>query len=381
MDYPKRKLIMLPGPTNVPDRVMAAMAKPLINHRGEAFATLLKEVTEKSKALFQTVESPLILSASGTGGVEAAVWNLVRPGDRVVVTVFGEFGARLAEAVELAGGEAVRVTSEFGKVPSREAVEEAVRGTERLKAVYVVHNETSTGCTVPYVEELGRVVRETGAFYVVDAISSLGGYSIPVDEWGVDLCVTGSQKCLAAPPGLALLSLSRRAAEYVRREPPRMRYFDLARQLEFLARGETPFTPAIPLYYALDEALDMLIEEGLEARVRRHARHAKTFYSAIEAMGLRAFADPQVRSNTVIAGLYPDGLDDRLFRKRMDEEHDIILGAGFGPMKSKMFRIGNMGEVSVSHVNRTAAAMALTLVKSGQPVDLGRLVGVLEAAR
>ena len=380
MDYPKRKLIMLPGPTNVPDRVMDAMIKPMINHRGETFTTLLKEVTEKSKSLFQTTESPLILSASGTGGVEAAVWNLVRPGDKVVVPVYGEFGSRLSEAVELAGGEAIRVTSEFGTVPSLEAVTEAVRRTANLKAVYLVHNETSTGCTVPYVEELGRVAAEKGAFYVVDAISSLGGYAIPVDKWGVDVCVTGSQKCLAAPPGLSLLSMSRKAADYVRKDPPRVRYFDLARQLDFLAHGETPFTPAISLYYALDVALDMLLEEGLEKRVERHSRLAGRFYSVLEAMGLKAFADPRFRSNTVIAGLYPDGLDDKFFRKRMNEEHDIVIGAGFGAMKSKMFRIGNMGEVSTAHVNRTAAAIALTLTKSGHQVDMKRLAAVLDAS-
>ena len=159
-----------------------------------------------------------------------------------------------------------------------------------------------------------------------------------------------------------------------------MRYFDLGRQLDFLAHGETPFTPAISLYYALDVALDMLIEEGLEKRVERHSRLAGRFYSVLDAMGLKAFADPRFRSNTVIAGLYPDGLDDKLFRKRMNEEHDIVIGAGFGAMKSKMFRIGNMGEVSTAHVNRTAAAMALTLTKSGHQVDLERLAAVLDAS-
>lgn len=380
MEYPKRKLIMLPGPTNVPDRVMDAMIRPIINHRGETFTTLLKEVTEKSKHLFQTSENPIILTASGTGGVEAAVWNIVRPGDKVVVPVFGEFSTRLAEAVELAGGEVVKVPSDLGTVPSLEAVEDAVRRTANLKAIYLVHNETSTGCAVPYVEQLGRIASERGAFYLVDAISSLGGYAIPVDRWGVDICVTGSQKCLAAPPGLALLSLSRRVAEFVKRDPPRVRYFDLARQLDFLARGETPFTPAIPLYYALNEALDMLMEEGLQRRVERHSRHASTFYSALEAMGLKAFASPGVRSNTVIAGLYPDGLDDKVFRKKLNEEHDVVIGAGFGPMKNKMFRIGSMGEVSEAHVNRTVAAMALTLAKSGHAVDIQRLAQVLQAA-
>ena len=380
MDYPKRKLIMLPGPTNVPDRVTDAMIKPMINHRGETFTALLRSVTEKSKQLFQTSQDPLVLTASGTGGVEAAVWNLVRPGDKIVVPAFGEFSTRLAEAIELAGGEVVKVTAEFGKVPSWEAMEEAVRKTNGLKAVFVVHNETSTGCTVPYIEQLGRLVQEKGAFYVVDAISSLGGYAIPVDKWGVDCCITGSQKCLAAPPGLALLSLSPRAVEFVRKNPPRVRYFDLARQLDFLAHGETPFTPAIPLYYALDEALQMLMEEGLYNRVDRHTKHAKTFYSVIDAMGLKAFADPKVRSNTVVAGLYPDGIDEKQFRKRMNEEHDILLGAGFGALKARMFRIGNMGEINTSHVNRTTAAMALTFKKFGYSVDLARVSAALEAA-
>ena len=380
MDYPKRKLIMLPGPTNVPDRVTDAMIRPMINHRGETFASLLRGVTEKSKSLFQTSRDPIVLTASGTGGVEAAVWNIVRPGDRVVVPVFGEFSTRLAEAVELAGGEAIKVTSEFGTVPSRGSVEEAIRKTDKLKAVFVVHNETSTGCTIPYVEQLAGLVRERDAFYVVDAISSLGGYAIPVDRWGVDVCITGSQKCLAAPPGLALLSLSQRAEDFIRKNPPKVRYFDLARQLDFLARGETPFTPAITLYYALDEALQMLVEEGLEKRVERHAKHASTFYLVLEAMGLKGFADQSVRSNTVIAGLYPDGIDEKLFRKRMNEEHDIILGAGFGALKSRMFRIGNMGEISTAHVHRTTAAMALTFKKFGYSVNLGRVAAVLDQA-
>ncbi|MDA4123037.1 MAG: alanine--glyoxylate aminotransferase family protein [Thaumarchaeota archaeon] len=380
MDYPKRKLIMLPGPTNVPDRVMDAMIRPMISHRGETFTSLLKSVTEKSRHLFQTTLDPVVLTASGTGGVEAAVWNLVRPGDKVVVPVFGEFSTRLAETVELAGGEAIRVTSEFGTVPSREAVEDAVNKAGNLKAVFIVHNETSTGCAVPYIEQLAGTVREKGAFYVVDAISSLGGYAIPVDKWGVDVCITGSQKCLAAPPGLSLLSMSKRTEEYVRKNPPKVRYFDLARQLDFLAHGETPFTPAIPLYWALDEALTMLVEEGLENRVERHAKHAKTFYSILEAMGLKGFADPKVRSNTVISGLYPEGIDEKQFRKRMNEEYDIILGAGFGALKARMFRIGNMGEVSTAHVHRTTAAMALTFKKFGYAVDLGRVSAVLEQA-
>ena len=374
MDYPKRKLIMLPGPTNVPDRVTNAMIKPMINHRGETFSRLLKDLTEKSKYLFQTSQETIVLSASGTGGVEAAVWNMIRPGDKAVVPVFGEFSERLAETVELAGGTAIRIRSDLGSTPPLDRVKVELEHTPKPKALFLVHNETSSGCAVQYLREVTKLARDAGAFVVVDAISSLGGYAIPVDEWDIDICVTGSQKCLAAPPGLSLLSLSRRVVDYVKSNPPRTRYFDLARQLDFLARGETPFTPAIPLYYALDEALQMLVEEGLEKRVVRHARMAARLYGAVSAMGLKPFAREEVRSNTVVAILYPEGVRDKEFRRTLSEEHDVVIAGGFGPMKEKLFRIGCMGEVSESHVERTIAAIGMTLGKHGYKVDISNFL-------
>ena len=373
----KRKLIMLPGPTNVPDRVTNAMLRPMTNHRGDVFTQLLKEVTEKSRYLFQTAQDAVVLSASGTGGVEAAVWNIVRPGDSVVVPVFGEFSERLAEVVELAGGTALRVKSELGSTPSLDSVRAQLDQTKDPKALFIVHNETSSGCTIQYLREICKIASDRGAFVVIDAISSLGGYAIPVDTWGVDICVTGSQKCLAAPPGLALLSVSKKVVEYVRRSPPRVRYFDLARQLEYLSRGETPFTPALSLYYALDEALSMLIEEGLEKRVERHARLASKIYRAVSSMGLKSFPEERVRSNTVIATMYPPGIDDRKLRKTLNDKFDVIIAGGFGVMKEKLFRIGCMGEVSDSHVNRTIAALAMTLGESGYRVDLPDALGAL----
>lgn len=370
MNYPKRKLIMVPGPTNISDRVMSAMLKPVINHRGEAFATLLKDVTEKGKYLFQTTHDVIILSSSGTGGVEAAVWNIIKPGDAAVVPVFGEFSERLAEMVEIAGGRAIRVKAEPGSVPSLEAVKNEIEAAKALKAVYVVHNETSTGCTVPYLEEVTRAAKKRGAFMIIDAISSLGGYAIPVDRWGVDVCITGSQKCLAAPPGLSLLSLSNEAAEYLTKNQSPSRYFDLRRQLDYLAKGETPFTPAIPLYYALDEALTMLREERLEERVDRHTRLASRFYKALTGFGLELFAKEEFRSNTVIAALYPRGTDDKGFRRSMSDEQDVVIAGGFGNLKGKVFRVGCMGEVNDAYVNRTLSALAVTLHKFGHRIDL-----------
>jgi len=359
----RQKLIMLPGPTNVSDRVMRAMLQPVINHRGDGFRQLHRGILEKSKRLFQTDQNVVVLSSSGTGGVEAAVWNLIRPGDVAVVPVFGEFSERLAETVELAGGRTVRVEAAPGDVPTLGQVEEAMSKEARLKAVYVVHNETSTGVTVQYVRELCKMARDHGAFGVVDAISSLGGYSIPVDSWDVDICVTGSQKCIAAPPGLALISASNRVVEYLKKSPPKTRYFDLSRYIEYAAKGETPFTPSLPVFYALDEALKELIEEGLSNRVARHERMSEALYNGVQALGLKPTASKEVRSNTVVTVSYPEGVDDGSFRKTLDREHDVVVGGGFGPFSGRVFRIGCMGLINEGFVTRTLDAVSKTLAK------------------
>ena len=356
-----QKLIMLPGPTNVSDRVMKAMLGPIINHRGDTFRELYKGVLEKTRHLFQTEGDVVVLSSSGTGGVEAAVWNLVRPGDVAVVPVFGEFSTRLAEAIEMAGGKAVRVNSEFGKVPALEQLKAAMDAQGNFKALFLVHNETSTGVAAPYVEEATRLARDHGAFAVIDAISSLGGYAIPVDKWGVDICITGSQKCIAAPPGLALLSVSKRVEEFLRTSPPKTRYFELPRYLEYGARGETPFTPALPLYYALDEALEELLEEGFVKRVERHDRMSEMLYDGLAGQGMKAVAEKSVRSKTVVASYYPQGVDDAKFRKTLAHDKGVVIAGGFGPFAGKVFRVGCMGQINERYVDTTLKAISETM--------------------
>jgi aspartate aminotransferase-like enzyme len=374
--HPAKKLLMVPGPTNVSDRVMNAMLKPMINHRSNEFTALVESITEKSRYLFQTGGHIVTITASGTGGVEAIAFALVRPGDNVVVPVYGEFGQRLAEAIELAGGNVVKVFAEPGNVPRLDEVREAIRRTDDLKAVYTVHNETSTGCAIPYIQELARAAHEKGAFMVVDGVSSIGGYSVPVDAWGVDMCVTASQKCIAAPPGMVIISLNDRVAEFLKKTPPTVRYFDLGKHLDFLEHGYTPFTPAVSLYYALEEALAALMEETLEKRVARHARCASQLYSAVESMGLECFADKGCRSNTVIAVNYPKGINDEKFRAIMSEEQGVVITGGFGPLKGKILRVGSMGDVTSAHIQRTVDAMAKTFSKLGYPVDPKRVADV-----
>jgi len=358
----QKKLIMLPGPTNVSDRVMRAMLNPIINHRGDSFRELYKGVLEKTRHLFQTEGEVVVLSSSGTGGVEAAVWNMIRPGDVAIVPVFGEFSTRLAETVEMAGGKAVRVISEFGKVPPIEQLKAAMEGQGQFKALFLVHNETSTGVAAPYVEEATKLARDHGAFAVIDAISSLGGYAIPVDKWGVDMCITGSQKCIAAPPGLALLSVSQRAVEFMKGSPPKTRYFEIPRYLEYGARGETPFTPALPLIYALDEALRELLEEGLAKRVERHDRMSALLYDGLASQGLNAVAEKSVRSKTVVASFYPPGVEDAKFRKALAHDKGVVIAGGFGPFAGKVFRVGCMGQINEGLVQTTLKAIDETMV-------------------
>ena len=360
----EQKLIMLPGPTNVSERVMGAMLRPIINHRGDTFRELYKGILEKVRHLFQTEGEVVVFSSSGTGGVEAAVWNLIRPGDVAVVPVFGEFSSRLAESVEMAGGRAVQVRSESGRVPSIEELKGSMDQMKNFKALFLVHNETSTGVAVPYVEEASKMARDHGAFAVVDAISSLGGYSIPVDGWGVDVCITGSQKCIAAPPGLALLSVSKNVVDFLKGSPPKTRYFEIPRYLEYGARGETPFTPALPLFYALDEALKELLEEGLAKRVQRHDRMSALLYDGLARLGLGPVSERAVRSKTVIASYYPEGVEDAKFRKSLAHDKGIVIAGGFGPFAGKVCRVGCMGQINEGFVDRTLKAMGETLAGS-----------------
>ena len=376
--YPLRKLIMLPGPTNVPDRVLSAMAKAIINHRGESFHTLMKNIVSNSKAVFGTSGDMAVLSCSGTGGVEAAILNIVRPGDNVLVPVFGEFGNRLADSIDQAGGHAIRVTAPPGDAPRPDALEEAAKKAGKLKAVFVVYNDTSPGTTYRWLKEAADIAKAYGAFCVCDAVSILGGDELPQDKWGIDMVVTASQKCLAAPPGLALVSFNEQIRKYLAMSPPPTTYFNLAKYAEFGAKAETPFTPALPLFYALDEALKMVMEEGIERRIARHRATAASFYESLSGIGLQPFVKPQVRSNVVVSIRYPEGLDDKSFRESLEHDFGVVVAGGFGELKGKIFRIGNMGEVDRWQVLTTVGAIGGALNLTSYRVDIASMLKAAE---
>jgi len=352
-------LVMLPGPTNVPNRVMNAMLAPVINHRSEDFRVLYKSVVEKTQKVFQTSNDIVLLTTSGTGAVEASVINLIKKGDKALIPVNGEFSTRLADLIDSWGGQAIRITAPPGENPPYDKFEEAFENHKDIKALYAVYNETSTGTTIRYMDKLGDLASRKGTYFIADAVSILGGDELPVDKWNVDICVTASQKALAAPPGVAPVSVSKRAKKYMQDNPPPTQYLNLKRYFKYYEEHfETPFTPALPLYYAFREALDMVLEEGMENRIRRHRVCAEAFYSGLSVLGLTPFAKPDARSNMIIAVNYLPGMDDKKFRGLLSSEFKVLIAGGFGDLKGKVFRVGSMGEVGRYHVMRTISSIA-----------------------
>ncbi|NWG10064.1 MAG: alanine--glyoxylate aminotransferase family protein [Nitrososphaerales archaeon] len=368
-DMERRQLIMVPGPTNVPDRVMRAMLKPMINHRGPEFKELYVRVLENTRYVFQTKSDVALLTASGTGGVECAISNIVQGANKIVVPICGFFGERLRDNIVAMGGMTVDVPVEWGKAVNVYMIEDIVKKEKDVKAVALVYNETSTGTKINDLRAIGEFCNEHDLLFVVDAISVLGGDDLPVDDWHVDICVAGSQKCLMTPPGLALLSISDKAWSVIEKSTNTF-YFNLKSYRKYEKEGQTPYTPAIPLYYALDEALKMIREEGLENAINRHKICAKAVYKAIEGLGLAPFAEEKFRSNTVIAIRYPPSINDSTFRELLRKKYNVVIAGGQGKLKGSIFRIGSMGMITQAEILQVISAVGMAMSDLGHELKL-----------
>jgi len=362
---------MLPGPTNVPNRVMRAMLAPIINHRSDDFVELYTDVVEKTQKVFATQNDIVALSASGTGAVEASVINLVKKGDKIIIPVNGEFSNRLSQLIEGQGANVVKLQTPPGQNATFDQVKEAFDNNKDVKAFYVVHNETSTGTMVNYLDKVSDLTSRNDAFYVVDSVSLLGGVELPVDKWNIDVCLTGAQKALAAPPGISPISVSAKAKKYMIANPPSTMYFNLARYFKYYEESKhTPFTPALPLLYAYREALTIILEEGLQNVYKRHKVCSDALYSGLSAIGLTPYVtNEEDRSISIVALNYLDGLEDKTFRSTLADKFKVLVAGGFGDLKGKVFRVGCMGEVSPYHVMRTISAISSTLAMMGYDTD------------
>jgi len=341
--------LRIPGPTPLPDRVVRAMNRQMIDHRGPEFAAILAGITSGAKRVFKTSGDLLLLTSSGTGGLESAVANLVSAGDEVVVALSGNFGERFAALAAGYGADVVRLEFEWGQPVDADDLALVLDHHPKAKVVLLTHNETSTGLTNP-LRELARVGRDAGRVVVVDGVSSISSIAIETDAWGIDVAVSGSQKGWMAPPGIALVSVSERAWEQqAQARSPRF-YFDWKEAKTWADKGMTPFTPAIPVLFALQEGLAMLEEEGLDTVYDRHARMARATQAGLQSLGFQLYAREGFRSNTVTSALPPPGLDVSALRKLLNDKYGVVIAGGQAKMAGKMIRIGHLGAIAEGDV-------------------------------
>lgn len=371
-------LLMLPGPTTADPRVLQAMAKNVVNHRGAEFGEIYNETTALMSKTFQTQNDSYILTGSGTSAMEAALANLVNRGEKVLNVVGGKFGGRFSEIAKIHGIESKTLDVEWGTAVTPEQVEEALEADEDIKAITMVHNETSTGVAAP-IKEVGEVVKNYDALFIVDTVSSLGGDYVDVDKFHIDACVTGSQKCLAAPPGLAAITFNDDAWAACEKVESNSYYLNMPK---YRANGnkdpaQTPYTPSVSLIYALKEALEVIQEEGLENRVARHHQAAAATRDAVKALGLELFPDESVSSATVTAVKMPEGATDAEIRGTMLDKYYVQLAGGQDHLKGNIIRIGHMGVISYKELAITFTALGLTLKGLGLVDDAGAGVAAL----
>lgn len=364
-------LLMMPGPVPVAPRVLRAMSKPMINHRSAEFAGIYTDCRGILADVFQTKNDIFLISGSGTAGMEAAVGSVAGSGDKVIAIENGKFGERFKDLAALYA-EVVPLEFEWGFPVDLEKVKEKLE--EGAKAITLVHNETSAGILNP-AAEIGKLAKKHDALFIMDGVTSLGGDEVKIDEWGVDIAVVGSQKCLAAPPGMAAVSVSEKAFEAMGSVKKRPYYNDLKayKKSGDKPRPETPYTPAIPLFYALQEALHIVKEEGMEARIKRHRALSEAVRTAAGAMNIEMF--PQLNeysqySNTVTAMKSPEGIDGEDVKNDM-KKRSVIIAGGQERLKSKIFRIGSMGNVTARDVLSTIQQLEIVLNKRGYINSVG----------
>jgi aspartate aminotransferase-like enzyme len=372
-----KRYLMTPGPTPVPPQVLAALAEPVVHHRGPDFRPVYEQCLERLRAVARTESDVLLFAASGTGAFESAVANLVSPGERHLVVSSGNFGERWAELTAAYGADVDHLRYAWGETPDPDDVAARLRETGGARAVWVVHSETSTG-VVADIEALAAVAKDAGALVVVDAVSSLGALPCETDAWGLDAVVSGSQKALMTPPGLGLVAVSPAALGAVGSSP--RFYFDWERTRKAQAKLDAAFTPPVSLVAGLNVALGMLLEEGLEAVFDRHVRLGRAAREGAKAMGLELYSPDEDRSAVVTAVRVPDGIDGKEVVKILRDRFGITIAGGQGELMGKIIRIGHIGWFDVFDITTALAAIELTLAELGADVERGVAVSRALAA-
>lgn len=376
---PPHRLLMGPGPSLVHPRVLHALSLPLLGHLDPVFLGLMNEIQTLLRLTFQTQnELTIALSGTGSAGMEAVIANLIEPGDRAIVGVNGVFGSRLATMVERSGGTALRIEAPWGTTIPLDVVQDLLSRSAPVKAVVLVHAETSTGAWQP-LQEVGTLCRNYDALFVVDAVTSLGGVPVEVDAWGIDACYSGTQKCLSCPPGLAPLTVSTRALNAIRqrRTPCHSWYLDLALIAEYWADQARAYhhTAPISMLYGLHEALRIVHEEGLATRMARHQLNSDALMAGLQTLDLQPLPPAGHRLPMLNCVTLPDRIDDATARMELLRDYGIEIGGGLGPLRGQVWRIGLMGEsCRQSHVLTLLNALEEIFARNGWLAQPGRAV-------
>lgn len=381
---PPARILLGPGPSNVHPRVMKAMLSPVLGHLDPEFVSVMEEIKKMLRMVFRTSnEITFPISGTGSAGMQAAIANLVENGDDIVVGAAGAFGARIVDCAERLGARVHKVEAQWGRIIEPGQIENAIKAAGKPKLVAIVHAETSTGVHQP-LEEISRITHGAGALLVVDAVTSLGCVPVEIDKWGIDACYSCTQKGIGAPPGLAPITFSARAMEAVRKRKSRCAswYLDVAMIEQYWGPDRLyHHTAPITMNYAIYEALRIVIEEGLEARWKRHQANALALQAGLSAMGLELAAQEGHRLPQLAAVKVPDGIDDARVRDRLLRLFNIEVGAGLGPFKGKVWRIGLMGEGSRrENVMLVLSAMEEILSSMGFEISRGRALAAADEA-
>ncbi len=379
---PTQRVLMGPGPSDVPNRVLRALASPTLGHLDPEYLAIMDQTRQMLRQVFQTNnEMTMAISGTGSAGMEACVCNLIEAGDEMIVCVNGVFGGRMKDVAQRYGAQVHTVEAEWGQGIEPQHIADTLKQHPRTKIVGIVHAETSTGEQQP-LEEISEIVHAHGALLLVDAVTSLGGVDVPIDRLGIDACYSGTQKCLSCPPGLAPVTFSPRALEVIDKRQSKVTswYLDVTMLRNYWGNDRVyHHTAPVNMTYALREALQMVLEEGLSVRIARHQRHYQMLRAGLEAMGLAYI--PQHSLPTLNAVHVPQGVDDLAVRKRLLGEYNIEIGAGLGPFKGRAWRIGLMGSSSsVQNVMLILAALENILSDSGLSFEGGAGLAAAQSA-
>lgn len=377
----KDKLLMTPGPTMIPPSVLQKLSKQIIHHRTKEFGSIFAEYVENLKYVFQTKNDVFTFASSGTGAMESAIANMFSAGDKVIVASIGNFGDRFAKIADAFGLEVDKISYEWGKAIDPQMIEDKLKDDkeDKIKAVIVTHNETSTGVSND-IKTLAGIVSKTNKLFIVDAISSVGGLDIQTDNWGIDVVIGSSQKALMAPPGLAFVSVSDKAWEAHKNSKLPKFYWDYSAYRKYYEQPapDSPYTPAVALILAQNESLSLIKEEGLKNVFARHKKLAFATQAGVEALGLELLPDKAVSSYIITAIKAPEGIDIENVRKVMNNKYDIMVTGGQQHLKGKILRIGHCGYVDKFDLIKAFTALEYSLKECGYMFELGKGVSAVE---